>query len=744
MANKLTNNIPIDLKNTENEVAQIANRQPSTPINMLDLHNEVQNLKNSNNNESGDFLIYEIVNGEGSFIDYEKYKNYSIMLLNSLGKSNLQIGAESGGSYTAITDITSGTEEFINLYDERNSFSVNDNTMFLNKEENKIMSLDTVNEFIANMYGSFQYQMYGTVYSRDSNIDITISVGHTSNGNPHLVFSEDKTKCKILFDDTDINMTLILVNLSKKPENYYYFNTKQEALDLIKSFNISSTDFSNTTLEFSDSVTELNYLFQNSNISKSPKNIIAKNATSASQLFSGCNKMKELSGTIFKNCPNIKNLSYCFEECSSLTTIPQGLFDTVCHNIESINYCFYKCSKIKTIPSLLFKNFTKATTFSSCFKNTSLTSIPENLFKDCVEVKYFNSCFENCKSLTNIPENLFSGCINSTDFENCFKNTSLISIPENLFYNCTKITNFEGCFYGTNIVTIPENLFRNCINVKVFGESSIGNDNNGCFENCRSLTNIPENLFSSCINVISFENCFKDCISLVSIPEKLFENCIEVTNFESCFSNTSINNIPDNLFITCKKIKNLNSCFSYTNITEIPENLFKNCPDINNFNYCFSNCKHLVSIPSKLFSNSNVYSLYNCFRYCSNLISIPQGLFNNLVNLSDIQNCFESCTLLTTIPQGLFNNLVNLEDIQSCFEDCSSLTTVPFDLLNNCPKLTYVGSCFENCTNITSSLPDVWNESKFPKININYWKNTGYAKNCTKAANYSEIPPRLK
>ena len=93
----------------------------------------------------------------------------------------------------------------------------------------------------------------------------------------------------------------------------------------------------------------------------------------------------------------------------------------------------------------------KTTNFTYCFYGcTSLTSIPDGLFSGCTAVTSFNYCFQNCTSLTTVGDGLFSGCTAATTFSSCFRScTSLTSIPDGLFSGCTAAMYFSSCFYGS-------------------------------------------------------------------------------------------------------------------------------------------------------------------------------------------------------------------------------------------------------------------------------------------------------
>ncbi|MDC7174595.1 hypothetical protein PQH01_00890 [Bacteroides cellulosilyticus] len=229
-----------------------------------------------------------------------------------------------------------------------------------------------------------------------------------------------------------------------------------------------------------------------------------------------------------------EDFSYCFCQCSNLTSIPEGLFDK---NIEvtSFEYCFQDCSKLESIPTGLFD------------KNINVTS--------------FGYCFQGCKKLSNIPTGLFDRNTKVTDFTYCFEACSnLTSIPTGLFDKNIKVTSFKYCF-----------------------------------EACSNLTSIPTGLFDKNTNVTSFWACFQSCSTLESIPEGLFDKNIEVTSFDGCFSNcTNLKGAPKGLFNNNKKVTNFMCCFQFCYNATLNKNIFSNEGSTDRFsgmnmlfNYCF-------------------------------------------------------------------------------------------------------------------------------------------------------------
>lgn len=192
---------------------------------------------------------------------------------------------------------------------------------------------------------------------------------------------------------------------------------------------------------------------------------------------------------------------------------------------------FYECSSLTTIPQGLFDRNTRNMNFAACFRDcTSLTSIPEGLFTKCTEVWNFEQCFYNCESLTSIPTGLFDENTKVTAFNNCFYGCSqLTEIPAGLFNNNAEVNTFAECFSAcSSLENIPEGLFDANTEVGSFS---------GCFNGCAQLTSIPEGLFDANTAAYSFSACFNGCTELANVPEGLFDKNIAAEDFMECFSN---------------------------------------------------------------------------------------------------------------------------------------------------------------------------------------------------------------
>ena len=198
--------------------------------------------------------------------------------------------------------------------------------------------------------------------------------------------------------------------------------------------------------------------------------------------FSNCSSLTAIPQGLFDNNPSVTNFSSCFYGCSSLTAIPQGLFDNN-PAVTSFGSCFSNCSSLTAIPHGLFDNNPAVTSFGSCFAHcSSLTAIPQGLFDNNPSVTDFASCFWNCVKITEIPVGLFIKNTKVTDFHITFFNTAITSIPNGLIDNCPLVTDIAGMFGSTEITSIPSGLFSNQNLVTTLGNNKI-QGSNGVFSN---------------------------------------------------------------------------------------------------------------------------------------------------------------------------------------------------------------------------------------------------------------------
>ena len=258
----------------------------------------------------------------------------------------------------------------------------------------------------------------------------------------------------------------------------------------------------------------------NPNITFVPK----KNMESYFTKAQGFMDMKYIKGIPFFDTSSATNLTYLFQNCSSLTTIPHLDFS----RITVTTGLFYGCSGLTTIPLIDISKVTDASyMFYGC---NSLTSIPSIDTSSVTNAAYM---FGSCSGLTSIPSINTSNVTNTTSmFHACSK---LTAIP---FLDMSKVTNASSMFYQcSSLITIPS------IDIsKVTDVSSM-------FQNCSNLAAIPQldtsnvtdmtQIFTNCTKLVSVEGI--DFSGLTSSPSRLFGYNSNMSNIKRFIVNGKIN-----------------------------------------------------------------------------------------------------------------------------------------------------------------------------------------------------------
>lgn len=201
-----------------------------------------------------------------------------------------------------------------------------------------------------------------------------------------------------------------------------------------------------------------------------------------------------------------------FELCTNLAYIDSSISNI--SSIETFELAFYGCTSLTTIPSGLFDNCVDVVSFKECFLTSGLTTIPSGLFDKNTLVTTFYRCFQSCTNLTAIPAGLFDYNVLTTTFWLCFAVTGITSIPSGLFDNCVKVTSLGFCFtLCVNITALPANLIL--YNVLTEKYDSMFNACSGMTagDGTDFVDTAKANATSQGIT-LTHSDCFKNCISL--------------------------------------------------------------------------------------------------------------------------------------------------------------------------------------------------------------------------------------
>jgi len=204
------------------------------------------------------------------------------------------------------------------------------------------------------------------------------------------------------------------------------------------------------------------FQFNNSGDRLKIKNVISWGSVGFRKLdFYGCSNLTSLPnerGMLV----NLITASRMFEECSSLTSLPAGIFDGSV-GITSFYDAFLKCNKLTSIPVDLFKYNVNITIFEGAFWDcTHLITVPVDIFRHNIAVTSFNSIFYNCYRLETIPADLFRYNTLATNFGYAFTDCNKAKYNINIFYATgdentrflNQSVNFEACFVRSSFTGI--------------------------------------------------------------------------------------------------------------------------------------------------------------------------------------------------------------------------------------------------------------------------------------------------
>ena len=204
---------------------------------------------------------------------------------------------------------------------------------------------------------------------------------------------------------------------------------------------------------------------------------------------------------------NVTNMSYMFEHCEKLLSVP--FFDT--SKVTTMNNMFNYCRVLSSISQFDTSNVTNMSyMFGYCQK---LTSVP--LF-DTSKVTAMNQMFNYCFNLTTVPE---FNTINVTNMSYMFQSCSkLTSVPE---FDTSKVTNMNSMFLGcSSLTSVPEfdlsGMIGNAYNcTQIFGSSNYVIDFGG-FKDLGKAYNNSNNQYRDVLLQSQSKLSYQSCINVIN------------------------------------------------------------------------------------------------------------------------------------------------------------------------------------------------------------------------------------
>lgn len=150
------------------------------------------------------------------------------------------------------------------------------------------------------------------------------------------------------------------------------------------------------------------------------------------------------------------NLSYCFQQCTSLTTAP-----AIPNGVTNMSYCFDGCTSLATAPAIPSGVTYMGRCFLGCSSLTTAPTIPST-------VTNMAFCFDGCTSLIAAPTIPSGVTYMSHCFNGCTALTGKITINANpsSYTNCMRNTQQEIVLVGSS--TQLQNIASTATNNNVY------------------------------------------------------------------------------------------------------------------------------------------------------------------------------------------------------------------------------------------------------------------------------------
>ena len=325
--------------------------------------------------------------------------------------------------------------------------------------------------------------------------------------------------------------------------------------------------------------------------------------TSLFRFFKNLTKLETITGLEYLNTAKVTDMSYMFDNCSSLTSLDVTHFNTA--NVTNMSSMFSSCPSLTSLDVTHF-NTAKVTDMSYMFcRCLSLTSL---------DVTYFNT--------TNVTDMsyMFSRCVALTSLYLTNFNTERVTDMNNMFSYCRALTTiYASSKFVTTQVSNSSGMFNNCEKLK--GEEEWKNDK----ATDKTYAKIEGGYFSGAIPRVKYAD--GTLTFFLASKETLGENEYELNRgaktpgwanhskeitkvvFDTSFANAKPTSCC-RWFFGCDKLKQIEGI----------KNL--NTENVKDMSNMFYGCSGLISLDVTNFNTANVTNMLAMFSSCNNLATI--------------------------------------------------------------------------------------------------------------------------
>ena len=325
--------------------------------------------------------------------------------------------------------------------------------------------------------------------------------------------------------------------------------------------------------------------------------------TSLFRFFKNLTKLETITGLEYLNTAKVTDMSYMFDNCSSLTSLDVTHFNTA--NVTNMSSMFSSCPSL-TLLDVTHFNTAKVTDMSYMFcRCLSLTSL---------DVTYFNTA-----KVTDMSY-MFSSCFSLTSLYLTNFNTEKVTNMYDMFFGCKSLTTiYASSKFVTTQVSNSSDMFYNCKKLK--GEEEWTNDK----ATDKTYAKIEGGYFSGAIPRVKYAD--GTLTFFLASKETLGENEYELNRganppgwanhskeitkvvFDTSFANAKPTSCC-RWFFGCDKLKQIEGI----------KNL--NTENVKDMSNMFYGCSGLISLDVTNFNTANVTNMRGMFSSCNNLATI--------------------------------------------------------------------------------------------------------------------------
>ena len=150
--------------------------------------------------------------------------------------------------------------------------------------------------------------------------------------------------------------------------------------------------------------------------------------TNAASVFENCSNVVIHPANLFKDCPNVTDISRLFYNCTNLNGVLGQNYIGNLSKLKNARQAFWHCSKLRGLQSGAFKNIKgEGINFREAFCGCNITAIPADCISDLTGKNLMmERMFADCVNLTSLSQNelanlkvanargMFDGCSNLT------------------------------------------------------------------------------------------------------------------------------------------------------------------------------------------------------------------------------------------------------------------------------------------------------------------------------------------